>query len=405
MEGYIMEYGVALEGGGAKGAYHAGALKALDELNICIGGVTGTSIGAINGALYLQEGSKALEDFWISIDPSYLLPDTLKNLQVKLKHEKSEDTIGLLKEIRKTIRSGGLDLDQFKETLNKMIDEDKLRKSNKNFGLVTFSLTDLKAVRLMLTSIPEGELLDYLLASAYLPGFKREKLSGKSYIDGGFYDNLPINLLVENGFDNIITIELLGLGIKKKPKKEINITTIKPSEDTGSIFDCQSGRSFKNIQMGYYDTMRVFKEYYGQWFYLTDIWSPDEAFMWLNKLSEEKIDELCEILNLKTLPHKRSLFEDIVPMWIDLLKIPEKADYNMILLCLLEFVGRSLEIDRFRLFTMNELVEVIKIEIELKGDDEEQWSGILNRLLKATKLYAITNKAEVALSCAKVIFE
>ena len=45
------EYGLVLEGGGAKGAYQIGAWKALKEAGVKIKGVSGTSVGALNGAL------------------------------------------------------------------------------------------------------------------------------------------------------------------------------------------------------------------------------------------------------------------------------------------------------------------------------------------------------------------
>lgn len=45
------EYGLVLEGGGAKGAYQIGAWKALREAGVKIRGVAGTSVGALNGAL------------------------------------------------------------------------------------------------------------------------------------------------------------------------------------------------------------------------------------------------------------------------------------------------------------------------------------------------------------------
>ncbi|HMM69555.1 MAG TPA: patatin-like phospholipase family protein, partial [Gudongella oleilytica] len=47
-------YGLVLEGGGAKGSYHVGVYKALLEEGIPIGGVAGTSIGALNGAMIVQ---------------------------------------------------------------------------------------------------------------------------------------------------------------------------------------------------------------------------------------------------------------------------------------------------------------------------------------------------------------
>ena len=45
------EYGLVLEGGGAKGAYQIGAWKALKEAGVRIRAVAGTSVGALNGAL------------------------------------------------------------------------------------------------------------------------------------------------------------------------------------------------------------------------------------------------------------------------------------------------------------------------------------------------------------------
>ena len=61
-------YGLVLEGGGAKGAYHVGAYKALKELNIEIGGIAGTSIGAINGAMMVQDDYDLLERIWFNVN-------------------------------------------------------------------------------------------------------------------------------------------------------------------------------------------------------------------------------------------------------------------------------------------------------------------------------------------------
>ena len=64
------KYGLVLEGGGAKGAYHIGVAKALSELNIEIGGVSGTSIGALNGAMLIQNDLGKVYDLWYNIQPS-----------------------------------------------------------------------------------------------------------------------------------------------------------------------------------------------------------------------------------------------------------------------------------------------------------------------------------------------
>lgn len=48
------EYGLVLEGGGAKGAYQIGVWKALMEYGIKIKAIAGVSVGALNGALFLH---------------------------------------------------------------------------------------------------------------------------------------------------------------------------------------------------------------------------------------------------------------------------------------------------------------------------------------------------------------
>ena len=49
------EYGLVLEGGGARGAYQVGAWKALWEAGVKIKGMAGTSVGALNGALICMD--------------------------------------------------------------------------------------------------------------------------------------------------------------------------------------------------------------------------------------------------------------------------------------------------------------------------------------------------------------
>ena len=64
--------GLVLEGGGAKGSFHIGVLKALFESGYTFDGVAGTSIGAINGAIVAQGDFDKLYDLWYSATPSLL---------------------------------------------------------------------------------------------------------------------------------------------------------------------------------------------------------------------------------------------------------------------------------------------------------------------------------------------
>ena len=59
-----MKTGLVLSGGGSTGAYQMGVMKALQELNIKCDIVVGTSIGSINGAMYVSNSLDKAEEMW-----------------------------------------------------------------------------------------------------------------------------------------------------------------------------------------------------------------------------------------------------------------------------------------------------------------------------------------------------
>ena len=75
-------YGLALEGGGAKGAYQVGALKAIQECGFKIDTVVGTSIGAFNGAVYAQGDLDKLYDLWYNGSITLIIDLDEKELKV-----------------------------------------------------------------------------------------------------------------------------------------------------------------------------------------------------------------------------------------------------------------------------------------------------------------------------------
>lgn len=71
----MTEVGLVLAGGGGKGAYHISAWKAFNEYgisdNICA--ISGTSVGALNAALFSQGDYRFAETIWLNIEPSQIL--------------------------------------------------------------------------------------------------------------------------------------------------------------------------------------------------------------------------------------------------------------------------------------------------------------------------------------------
>ena len=70
-----MKIGLALAGGGSLGAYQVGILKYLKEKNWHFDVVTGTSVGAINGALVVTDDIEELEKLWLEISNDKIMLD------------------------------------------------------------------------------------------------------------------------------------------------------------------------------------------------------------------------------------------------------------------------------------------------------------------------------------------
>ncbi len=83
--------GLVLEGGGAKGAFHVGAVKALKEIGIEYDAVVGASIGSINGALIATDELKKLEDLWLGTSLEDVIKGDEKLLEKVMRFEFGSD--------------------------------------------------------------------------------------------------------------------------------------------------------------------------------------------------------------------------------------------------------------------------------------------------------------------------
>lgn len=406
--------GIVLEGGGAKGAFHVGAIKALKELGIEYDAVVGASIGSVNGALIAMDEIKKLETLWLDTSLEDVIKGDEKLLEKVMKFEFGSDfdvnQVG--KFLMDTLKQGGLDVTPFKKKLKEIVDEKKLRASEIEYGLVTLSLTDMKPIEIFIEDIPEGKLHDYIMASANFPAFKIEKIDDKLLVDGGIFDNLPINMLIERGYEDIIAIRVMGLGRQRKikNKKNVNITTIKPSEDLGKTLEISVEKAAYNIKMGYYDTYRVFKNLKGKMYYIKGEIDEDLVFNELISLSDRTLIEVGKLLGI-TKPPKRLLFEDVIPLIKELLGVEDTATYGEIALSLYEFLAKELGIDRFRILSFEQLVGLVhrryredKIDLSSgRGDLTQKLIGILS--VKTNVLFPQKLKDETLKHLFFMLFE
>ena len=383
-------FGLVLEGGGAKGAYQIGVWQALKVLGIEINAVTGTSIGAINGAFIALDLFQEAYDIWYNIDMSLGILGDAEAIKKLVKLDiSSKNYREVLSFFKKSIADRGIDISPMKDLLKKEINEEELRKSKVDYGLVTLSLSGFKPMEIFVEDIPIGKLHDYIIASANLPIFKLDKIDGKFYLDGGFYDNLPINLMASKGHKNIIAIKGRGVGrIAPVIYENLNIITIEPSGDTGKVMDFYPERARENIKMGYYDTLKVFKCYKGNKYYIKFDYSEDYIIEFFTNIEDEVLDNLKHIFSESLSSNKRMLFEDLIPMISKALKINEKSSYSDVFIAMLEFLAIYLKIDRYQVFTIDSLLFTLKSKLELQTDTKD-------KLLNSKKMDTFTNKETV----------
>ena len=363
-------YGVVLEGGGLKGSYHLGAMKAVYECEYKIGGFVGTSIGSFNAAVLAQGDFDRLYDAWYRGSSTLGLDVDEKEIEKLVDKKVSMKSIKYwMNFLKENVSNKGVDSAKLKKLYSTYIDEKKLRKSKIDYGMVTVSLTDMKPVYMYKEDIPEGEVASYVLASSYLPFFKQGDLlkDKKTYIDGGFYDNRPISLLIDKGYTDFIEIRTNAIGVTKwVNKKGLTIITIEPSKKVLSGIAISDNKTVRrDMEMGYYDAMRVLKGYIGDKFYVIPT-EDSKVFNALINITDEQIENITKKVKISgvtdNMEPKKILFEKILPNLSSKLKSADTLTYQRTIVSMIEYV-LSDEKDVFKFYTFEELLSEFKKKI------------------------------------------
>ncbi|WP_459129305.1 patatin-like phospholipase family protein [Guggenheimella bovis] len=356
--------GVVLEGGGTRGSYQVGALKALKERGIEIQGVTGTSIGAINGAFVAMDKLDDLYDMYYNIDPSIYI-DANEDLMEGLRKEKLS-FVDLISSFPDIIKRKGINIDPLKKRIEEYIDEERIRKGSIHYGLVLVNLSTRESKELLIDEIPEGKLHEYIMASAYLPVFSQEK---REYMDGGLHNNIPLDLLLRSDeYTKIYILRTHGVGRHQKLESSVPLVTISPQHDLGSILSFDRELSRENILAGYYDMIRELDSLKGSLYYLKDI-PEDFFFSLLCNIPEEVVLKSAKTLNLgKDRPFRRIVFEEMVPVIQTITGLTDESDYERLGLRLLELYALDRHIPRFEIYSFETFLE--KVEEGMKKEEK-----------------------------------
>lgn len=224
--------GLVLSGGGAKGIAHVGVIKALQDNDIPIDYVTGTSMGAIVGSLYSCGWSpeRMMELFtsqsfldWSSgkINPKYIYyyyqqPPTPKWVSVNLSLRPGKKQ-PLTDQIIPTSLISPLPMNI--EFLNLYGPYSEQCGENFNNLFVPFRCVASDVYRKHKVVFSEGSLGDAVRASMSFPlVFRPISVDGTLLYDGGIYDNFPVNVM-EKDFNPDFIIGVSVSGADSKPRK------------------------------------------------------------------------------------------------------------------------------------------------------------------------------------------
>lgn len=300
-----LPYAVALEGGGARGAYQIGAWQALVEAGVHITAVAGTSVGALNGALIAMGDVERARELWANIHYSEVMDvddeqmrDLLRGDLRDLDLRKAADTLSAV------IHNRGLDVTPLRNWIRQVADPAVIRASETELYIVTYSVSEKKELELRAKDLRDDELHDMLLASAYLPAFRAERMEGKLYADGGVRDVLPLHVLIENGYTNIIAMRLYGPGIMRSVRipEGTHVYTIAPREKLGGVLEFEAEQSRKNMRLGYYDAMRFLYGLKGRRFYIDAQWDEEQARQYLCDAAQRA--GVCQGMTLRAVHEK-----------------------------------------------------------------------------------------------------
>jgi NTE family protein len=219
--------GLVLSGGGAKGAAHIGVLKVLEQLQIPIDYVVGTSIGSYVGGLYaLGYQAEQIENIMLNLpwDESYsdFIPRESLSLKDKNHRDQYNITFRLGYSDAQLKAPSGLLLGQSASNLLKLSTDvvgkiDSFDELAIPYRAIAANLATAKTV-----VIKRGSITKAMRASTAVPGVVEPvNIEGELLVDGGIANNMPIDVVKAMGADIVIAVDI---GSPLLTKNEINDT-------------------------------------------------------------------------------------------------------------------------------------------------------------------------------------
>lgn len=271
-----MKIGLVLAGGGGKGSYQIGVIKAMEQIGLTkyIQGVAGTSVGALNGALLLNGQIEKACRVWENISPNKILSIKGRTFIEKLKGTRFENMLDKLETYSNKLEDYGIfSREGMVALIEESLDLHSLSMCDIPLYATCVEFTSLTATYFQLNRQKPQLIQSILLATSAIPiVFPPEEIDGKLYIDGGVKDNVPIAPLYQIGCDTIIVIPLnRSYVLDRSLYPNVRIYEVVPQNGLGHIVSgtLQFNREItkRHIQQGYDDAMSILEPVFSSFRY------------------------------------------------------------------------------------------------------------------------------------------
>ena len=267
----MKKIGLALAGGGARGAYQIGAWKALRELGIdkLISAYSGASVGSLNAVLFAMDDYELAEQVWLGLEKNSLFQREKKLYR------------RIFKEKLKFLNRGVYNTRLLEKLMDETIDYEKIR--DKDIFITTTYLggpestffdllrtnykhyfkSDKQISYHHLKELSDENIRRTMLASCAIPiAFQPVTIGNDTYYDGGLLDNTPYQPLIDCGCNLIIIIDLFKVRfLRKKEDGKAKIITVHPRKSLRGVLDFNNKYILRRFKLGYEDTMKKMKEH------------------------------------------------------------------------------------------------------------------------------------------------
>lgn len=279
-----MKKALVFGGGGSKGSYEAGVCLALNELGYTFDLVTGCSIGALCGAIYVQGDSNKLAS-WISSFSQAAVSTTLFMFPNQYEHQ---DLRGQSAQpFYELFCKNGPSIQALIDKYQELFDFDKFMASSIDYACNAYNISQNKGVAFYKKEMEKETVLTQIFSStAYFPAFNLVEMNGEFYADGGYEAAVPYALAQEMGAEQILAIDISEFEDKDPFEPDPQNQLIRPLLKLHYYLDFSAIDLQPQVQEGYLETLKYLNEAPG---YLYTFYKEDFKLL-------EDIEHFCSIL-------------------------------------------------------------------------------------------------------------